>query len=87
MAKKKTEADVNQHPSTVKIKLYKDRGKYANDVVVIINGMSFLIKRGVEVEVPYEVAEVLRNSDDLRAQTVDMMYDMQSDYESKSRMI
>lgn len=87
MAKKKTETDVNQHPSTVKIKLYKDRGKYANDVVVIINGMSYLIKRGVEVEVPYEVAEVLRNADDMRAETVDMMYEMSADFEAKSRMI
>ena len=31
-------------------------------VTVVVNGTTFRIQRGVEVEVPYYVAEVLQNS-------------------------
>ena len=47
----------------VKIKLFKDKDKYSEDVTVVVNGTTFRIQRGVEVEVPYQVAEVLRNSE------------------------
>ena len=47
----------------VKIKLFKDKDKYSEDVTVVVNGNTFRIPRGVEVEVPYYVAEVLRNSE------------------------
>lgn len=47
----------------VKIKLFKDKDKYSEDVTVVVNGTTFRIQRGVEVEVPYYVAEVLRNSE------------------------
>ena len=47
----------------VKIKLIKDNDKYSEDVTVVVNGTTFGIQRGVEVEVPYYVAEVLRNSE------------------------
>ena len=43
----------------VKIKLFKDKDKYSEDVTVVVNGTTFRIQRGVEVEVPYYVAEVL----------------------------
>lgn len=45
-----------------KIRLYKDNEKYKDDVQVIVNGKVFLIKRGVQVEVPDYVAEVLENA-------------------------
>ena len=44
----------------VKIRLPKERGNDA-DVYVSVNERSWLIKRGVEVEVPECVAEVIRN--------------------------
>ena len=44
----------------VKIKLFKDKDKYSEDVTVVVNGTTFRIQ---EVEVPYYVAEVLRNSE------------------------
>jgi hypothetical protein len=46
----------------VKIHLFKDNKAYTDDVFVGVNGRTFLIKRGVDVEVPECVAEVLRNS-------------------------
>lgn len=47
----------------VKIKLYRDNELYKDDVFVAVNGESYLIKRGVQVEVPQAVAEVLANAD------------------------
>jgi len=46
----------------VKIKLFKDNDKYKDDVFVGVNGKAYKIQRGVEVEVPRFVAEVLRLS-------------------------
>lgn len=60
-------------PKMVKIRLFKDSGKYSNDVYVGVNGESWLIKRGVEVEVPYYVAEVIEQSikqDDATAELI-----------------
>ena len=47
---------------TVTIELFKDEGKYKAPVFVGVNGKTWLIPRGVKVEVPACVAEVLENS-------------------------
>lgn len=46
----------------VKVRLFKDNDKYKDDVFVAVNGESYLIKRGEEVEVPDYIAEVLDHS-------------------------
>ncbi len=46
----------------VRIKLFKDNDRYKSDVFVSVNGRNYQIKRGVEMEVPAEVAEVLDHS-------------------------
>ena len=48
----------------VKIRLFKDAqsDKYRDDVTVGVNGTFYKIQRGVEVEVPEAVAEVLEHS-------------------------
>ena len=46
----------------MKIKLFKDNSRYREDLFVSVNGMNYKIRRGVEVEVPPEVAEVLEHS-------------------------
>ncbi len=51
-----------QGPKMVKIRLFKDNDKYKDDVFVAVNGRSYQIKRGEEVEVPDFVAEVLERS-------------------------
>ena len=54
----------------VRIKLLKDNGRYKGDLFVSVNGVNYKIRRGVEVEVPRAVAEVLEHSqrqDDLTA--------------------
>ena len=47
---------------SVKIKLYKDNDRHSRDVQVIVNGKVYIIKRGVEVEVPEFVAEAIENA-------------------------
>ena len=54
----------------VRIKLFTDNGRYKGDLFVSVNGVNYKIRRGVEVEVPRAVAEVLEHSqrqDDLTA--------------------
>lgn len=46
----------------VTIRLFKDNERYRDDVFVSVNGRTFQIKRGVEVQVPRYVQEVLENS-------------------------
>ena len=46
----------------VKVKLFRDNGKYKDDVYVSVNGKRYIVPRGVEVEVPAGVAEVLETS-------------------------
>jgi hypothetical protein len=46
----------------VNIFLMRDSDKYKGDVFVQVNGRSYIVKRGKNVKVPKEVAEVLQNS-------------------------
>lgn len=46
----------------VKIRLFKDNQNYTGDVFVSVNGENYLIKRGVTVDVPDYIAEVLESS-------------------------
>ncbi|MBQ7800003.1 MAG: hypothetical protein IJ370_05880 [Oscillospiraceae bacterium] len=43
----------------VKLKLFYDGYNYTDDVTVIVNGKTYIIQRGVEVEVPKCVKDVL----------------------------
>ena len=56
-----TKADAKKE-KTVKIKLPRMRKEEA-DVFVSVNERTWLIKRGIEVEVPECVAEVLRHQE------------------------
>lgn len=61
----------------VKIRLFKDKKAYKDDVFVGVNGRTWQIKRGVEVEVPECVAEVLRNSQRQDDYAIEVMGDLQ----------
>ena len=56
-------------PEKVKIKLFKDNDRYMDDVFVSVNGESYQIQRGVEVEVPDYIAEVLDHAAEQRQST------------------
>lgn len=46
----------------VTVQLFRDSGKYADDVFVSVNGESCLIQRGIPVRIKRKFAEVLENS-------------------------
>ena len=68
----------------VKIKLFKDNGQYKDDVFVAVNGRAFQIMRGVEVEVPDYVEEVLRHSETQDARTAELMERLEAVYTAHS---
>ena len=46
----------------VNIRLFKDNSRYKGDLFVSVNGVNYQIKRGVTVQVPPCVAEVIQHS-------------------------
>lgn len=44
------------------LKLFYDGVRYTDDVTVIVNGKSYIIKRGVEVSVPKSVKYALESA-------------------------
>ena len=69
MAETKTATEKVAKEKTVKIIIPLTRTE-KNDVYVGVNGRTWLIKRGVEVEVPECVVEVLRNSEEMLAKAM-----------------
>nr|DAL32404.1 MAG TPA_asm: hypothetical protein [Caudoviricetes sp.] len=66
--KKQTEENQNaeavekEQKELVPIRLFSDGGRYKGDLFVSVNGVNYQIKRGVTVNVPPEVAEVIQHS-------------------------
>ncbi len=63
----------------VKVKLFKDTGRYKDDVFVAVNGVGMLVPRGVEVEIPRKYAEVLMNSEKQASFAIEYQTKLQSD--------
>lgn len=76
--KKPVEAAENKTEELVKIRIPRARDNQ-DDVFVAVNGRTWLIKRGVDVEVPPCVVEVLRNQEDALTKE----YDFRTSSESK----
>ena len=64
----------------VKVKLFKDNHDYREDVFVAVNGERYLMQRGVEVEVPDYIAEVLEHSAQQDARTAELIEKIEADY-------
>ena len=69
----------------VEIQLFKDGGKYKDDVYVAVNGQNCLIQRGKPVKVKRKFAEVLRQSLEQDNETADMIRELESDYEKRAK--
>lgn len=64
--KRLQESEKIRSEKMVKIRLFQDGDKYKDDVFVGWNGKDYLIKRGVNVEVPVGVAEIVYRSEKQR---------------------
>ena len=63
----------NGEGEMVSIRLFSDNGRYKGVLFVSVNGVNYQIKRGVTVQVPPEVAEVIQHSEEQDAQSAARM--------------
>lgn len=87
-ARAQTEAAPQREDSEeelVPIRLFKDGDKYKDDVFVAVNGRAFQIKRGVTVNVPKYVADVLDQSMEQDNATASLIERESSGYEAEAR--
>lgn len=82
---KNVEKKAEKKPNLVPVRLFKDNGKYSDDVKVGINGRMYVIKRGETVMVPREVKEILDHSEFQDTQTANMISSMEDEYLSKEK--
>ena len=61
-AVEKEQKEQKEQKELVPIRLFSDGGRYKGDLFVSVNGVNYQIKRGVTVNVPPEVAEVIQHS-------------------------
>lgn len=81
-AKKDTEQEVRKDTkgrTMVRIQLFKDNKHYKEPLFVGVNGETFLVQRGVPVDVPDYVAEVIRNSEAQDHEAFMVMEDLAKD--------
>lgn len=68
----------------VSVKLFKDNGKYKDDVFVAVNGNPIALKRGERVDIKRKYAEVLDNSEHQDYETAQMIERKASEWAEKS---
>lgn len=76
-------AAVNAAPAGeeyVSVRLFKDSGKYKDDLLVCVNGESCLIQRGVPVQVKRKFLWAIQNQMRQDASTANLIQTMSSDY-------
>lgn len=68
----------------VPVKLFKDNGKYKDDLVVQLAGVAYQIKRGITVMVPRAVYDIIRRSELQDQHTANMLDALQEEYAKKN---
>jgi len=76
-----TKSERNYWNEKVTIRLFKDSDRYKDDVTVGYNGKFYKIRRGVDVDVPRAVAEILRQSQEQDERTAEMIEKEQAAYD------
>lgn len=77
-------ADKERGEELVRVKLFKDTGKYKDDVFVSVNGEAIAIKRGEVVEIKRKFAEVLDNSEHQDYETAQLIERKSGEWAAKS---
>lgn len=73
----------NKTTETVRIKLFKDSGKYKDDFTYGLNGKIGKIQRGVETEVPRAVFEIIDHSEIQDMATSNMITGLENEFKAK----
>lgn len=71
----------------VTIKLFKDNGKYKDDLTVTVNGITYQIQRGKTVEVPRYIADVIAQSERQDTHTANMIEKLVTKFEDKTKAL
>ena len=79
------EADRIRGEELVEVKLFKDTGKYKDDVPVGCNGDIIIIPRGVRTQIKRKYAEILDNSEHQDYETSQMIERKTSDWAKQSQ--
>ena len=77
-------ADKERGEELVEIKLFKDTGKYKDDVFVGCNGETIAIKRGERVKIKRKFAEILDNSEHQDYETAQLIEQKSGEWARKS---
>ena len=72
-------------PKLVNIRLFKDNRNYAGDVFVSVNGESYLIQRGVTVQVKRKFLWAIQNQMKQDASTANLIQAMSSEFEDSAK--
>ena len=71
----------------VKVKLFRDNDRYKDPVFVAVNGERYIVPRGVEVEIPEYIYEVLERSMAEDQQTALMLERLENKFAEKTKEI
>lgn len=69
----------------VKYRAFKDNDKYKDDITVIVNGKSWRIQRGVDVEIPRYVYNVIMQSEEQDLKAANFAEAKQDAYKKSSK--
>lgn len=76
---------VNEGEEYVDVMLFKDNGRYKDDVLVCVNGESCQIKRGVRTKIKRKFFWAIQNQMRQDANTANMIQELHEDFESAAR--
>ncbi|MBE6704222.1 MAG: hypothetical protein E7583_03075 [Ruminococcaceae bacterium] len=71
----------------VEVTLFRDNGKYSDDVYVSVNGENCIIKRGEPVMIKRKFKEVLDNSAKQDRTAADMQRELSDEYKKKTESL
>ncbi len=78
-------ASIERGEELCEVRLFRDNGKYSDDVYVSVNGENCIIKRGETVKIKRKFKEVLDNSYAQDAVASDMQKELSDEYEKKTK--
>lgn len=70
----------------VSVRLFKDNGKYKDDLLVCVNGESCLIQRGVTVQIKRKFLWAIQNQMRQDASTANLIQAMSSEFEDSAKV-
>ena len=83
----KSTAQAIEDEPRVRIKLFKDDKAYKDDFICGINGKVYQIQRGVYVDVPQSVAEIIEHSESQDTRTAIMIEQLVTETSEKSKQL